>query len=155
MEYTLKQRQDTPAIGYAFVTTPFNQEIGQAWDRVHQNGDFQRLTGKSKHMENFGLCIMDPDLPEGTFRYMIAFDHDDTKPVDPDMTTYVIKGGAYAVFRCPSMEEISDTFRRIYDEWFKTAEYEYDADRPADFEYYYMSGDCVGCDIYVPVRQRP
>lgn len=154
MDFTLVTRQDTPAVGYAFVTTPFNPEIGAAWGRVHENGDFDRLLSKSAKMENFGLCIMDASLPEGTFRYMIAFDHDPSKPADPDMTSYVVKGGEYAVFRCPSMDEISDTFRYIYDEWFKSAEYEYDVDRPADFELYSMDGDEVICDVCVPVRKK-
>ncbi len=154
MDFTLTQRQDTPAIGYAFVTTPHSPEIGAAWGRVHQNGDFDRLMAKSARLENFGLCIMDPTLPEGSFRYMIAFDHDVSKPADPDMTEYTIKGGAYAVFRSPTMDEISGTFRYIYQEWFKTADYEYDADRPADFELYSMGEGDVTCDVCVPVRKK-
>lgn len=151
MEHRLAIRKDTPVIGYVMEATPFSPEIPKMWERVHGNGDFDRLMKKSRQMENFGLCIMSPGMPEGTFKYMIAFDHDEDQPLDDDMETYIVSGGEYAVFRAPSMEGIAQMFKKIYDEWLPTSQYKYDAARPADFEYYTMQGDEVVCDIYVPV----
>ena len=154
MEMTFTTRQQTTVIGYAFDTTAFSPEIGAAWCRVHENGDFQRLMGKSKCMENFGLCIMKEGMADGGFRYMIGFDYDETKPVDDDMELYELAGGEYAVFPSPSMEEISNTFKYVYEQWLPASQYEYDKARDADFEYYYMRGEEVACDIYVPLRLK-
>ena len=155
MQHSIVKREPTPVVGFQMVTTAFNPEIGAAWGRVHQNGDFQRLMAKSQKMENFGLCIMEEGLPEGSFRYMIACDLAPGQQPDADMERYTVAGGDYAVFHCQSMETISDTFRYIYGEWLPTStEYANDTARNADFEYYSMDGSTVNCDIYVPIARK-
>ncbi len=155
MEFKLLTREATPVAGFAMIATPKDPEISKMWDRVHNSGDVQRLMGKSAKSENFGLCIMEPGLPEGSFRYLIAFDLAPGQAPDADMHTHTVAGGEYAVFRAPSIPEIGPMFDRIYEQWLPASGFQYDESRPADFEYYTMQGDDVVCDIYVPVVKKP
>ena len=154
MDYKLVQRQAVLAVGYAMEAVPQDPEIPKMWQRVHANGDFGRLMAKSSNKENFGLCIMGKALPEGRFTYMIAVDLDPEQAPDADMVSYTVAGGEYAAFRCASMEQIRPTFTEIYERWLPASEYKFDESRNADFEYYYMDGQDVLCDVYVPVIKK-
>ena len=154
MQYTLTTREDTPVIGYTMLAKPQDPEIPKFWGKVHESGDFARLMEKSKRGENFGLCIMDQGEDTDVFTYMIAVDHDQEKPIDPDMKKYTVKGGEYAVFRAPDMASIAPMFTDIYKNWLPNSPYQFNKERNADFEYYTMDGKNVLCDIYVPVTKK-
>ena len=151
MKHTLITREDTLVIGYTMLAKPQDPEIPGFWGKVHESGDFARLMEKSKHRENFGLCIMDQGEDTDMFTYMIAVDHDQEKPIDPDMKEYTVKGGQYAVFRAANMASIAPMFTSIYKDWLPTSPYQFDKARNADFEYYTMDGETVICDICVPI----
>ncbi|MDL2206476.1 GyrI-like domain-containing protein [Eubacteriales bacterium OttesenSCG-928-N13] len=154
MDVRFVTREDTSAIGYAIMVKPMDPEISKLWEKIHGNGDFQRLMAKSGKMENFGLCIMQPDRQDDLFKYMIAVDHDPAKEIDADMEQYTVQGGEYAVFHAPTMAEIKPTFSYIYETWLPTSEYAFDESRNADFEYYFMDGTDIACAVYVPVIMK-
>lgn len=149
MDCKFVERQDTPVIGYMLHTSPQSAQIPAFWEAVMSDDRFERLMKKSRAMENFGIC-KPIDTQMEKMDYIIAFDYDGESPVDPDMVLSELAGGKYAVFRCPNMQSIRETWTHIYTQWMPASEYEFDSPR-LDFELY-LDGDT--CEVYIPVREK-
>ena len=120
---------------------------------------------KSKHLE---ICMCyDVDEITEEFSYMLGRGIDnpeDLANIEPDMTRIDIKGGLYAIFSTPPVEDsyvqvACETWNEIFTNWLPNSEFEYDETR-YDFEYHdkrdhgdYFGGK-VQIDICIPIRQR-
>ena len=144
-------------------------DIPVFWDKI--NLDFaaglstlHHSYTKSQHCET-ALCF-DIDDEQGCFTYMVGVGVDEADwdaTGRPGVYLHQVKGGLYAVFTTPWVDEddytqsIQDTWRQILEEWIPKAEYQYDDTRDA-FEYYderdhawlHDGKSCM--DIYIPIR---
>jgi len=159
MEVLIKSLGERRVIGYRFQTQPASAEIPQYWYDVMHDDRWQRLISKaSPDAMNFGICINMQDAPEGWFDYMIAFDHNPSAPVDPDMALFTIPAAQYAVLRVPNTPpeaesgapEIREGWNYLYTQWYPNSGYTYDEGKP-EFEVY---PDSEHCEIYIPVVKK-
>ncbi len=99
-----------------------NQEIPAMW----QNEFLPRIH-EIKRLDNYvsyGICEMDPDLPEGEFRYMAGVEVTQPEDAPTDMRTMMVPGGKYAVFQhTGAMETLSKTYEYIYQSWLPQSGY--------------------------------
>lgn len=147
----------------------FTKDIASFWSNY--NGEnleskMYEILKPEKHGE-VGVCI--PSNGEnGDAIYLLGVVVNDFEYVTEDMITIDIPEATYAVFTTPPVDTTNDldqkdfakiikeTWKYIFEEWFKDSEYIFDEDK-IDFEFY--DERCHGrkdtvMDIYVPVIER-
>lgn len=159
--------------GYGIVTNisngSFTKDIASFWSNY--NGEnleskMYEILKPKKHGE-VGVCI--PSNGEnGDAIYLLGVVVNDFEYVTEDMITIDIPEATYAVFTTPPVDTTNDeeqkdfakiikeTWKYIFEEWFKDSEYIFDEDK-IDFEFY--DERCHGrkdtvMEIYVPVLER-
>lgn len=147
----------------------FTKDIASFWSNY--NGEnleskMYKILKPERHGE-VGVCI--PSNGEnGEAIYLLGVVVNDFEYVTEDMITIDIPEATYAVFTTPLVDTsndedqedfakiIKETWKYIFEEWFKDSEYIFDEDK-IDFEFY--DERCHGrkdtvMDIYVPVLER-
>lgn len=147
----------------------FTKDIASFWSNY--NGEnleskMYEILNPERHGE-VGVCI--PSNGEnGEAIYLLGVVVNDFEYVTEDMITIDIPEATYAVFTTPPVDTsnyedqedfakiIKETWKYIFEEWFKDSEYIFDEDK-IDFEFY--DERCHGrkdtvMDIYVPVLER-
>lgn len=147
----------------------FTKDIASFWSNY--NGEnleskMYEILKPEKHGE-VGVCI--PSNGEnGDAIYLLGVVVNDFEYVTEDMITIDIPEATYAVFTTPPVDTTNDldqkdfakiikeTWKYIFEEWFKDSEYVFDEDK-IDFEFY--DERCHGrkdtvMEIYVPVLER-
>lgn len=159
--------------GYGIKTNisngSFTKDIASFWSNY--NGEnleskMYEILKPEKHGE-VGVCI--PSNGEnGDAIYLLGVVVNDFEYVTEDMITIDIPEATYAVFTTPPVDTTNDldqkdfakiikeTWKYIFEEWFKDSEYIFDEDK-IDFEFY--DERCHGrkdtvMEIYVPVLER-
>lgn len=157
--------------GYGIKTniggTSYTKDIASFWS----NYDGENLETKMyetlnppKHGE-VGLCV--PADGSGNVSYLLGVIVEDFSKITEEMITVEVPEAEYAVFTTPPVnvtveseqgkfsEVIKETWKYIFEEWFKDCGYIYDEDK-LDFEFYdercHYRPDTV-MEIYVPVRK--
>lgn len=159
--------------GYGIKTNisngSFTKDIASFWSNY--NGEnleskMYEILKPERHGE-VGVCIPSND-ENGDAIYLLGLVVNDFEHVTENMITIEIPEATYAVFTTPPVDTTNDveqkdfakiikeTWKYIFEEWFKDSEYIFDEDK-IDFEFY--DERCHGredtvMDIYVPVLER-
>ena len=159
--------------GYGIKTNVTNgnytKDVASFWDNYdgeNLESKMYKILNPPKHGE-VGLCI--PSNKEnGDATYLLGVIVEDFKNVTEDMITVEVPEATYAVFTTPPVdtsddleqenfaEIIKQTWKYIFEEWFKDSGYELDESK-MDFEFY--DERCHGrkdtvMEIYVPVIKK-
>lgn len=163
------------AAGYGIRTNisdgSYTKDIAAFWDRYDTNGwecKLYKQLNPPKHGE-VGICVPD-SKDSGNLIYMLGVIVENFDKVTGDMITLEVPEAAYAVFTTPPVDTSTDskgseddfpnaikqTWKYIFEVWFKDSGYEYDESK-LDFEFYdercHFRPDTV-MDIYVPVIKK-
>ncbi len=157
--------------GYGIKTnigdTSYTKDIASFWS----NYDGENLESKMYETLNppnhgeIGLCV--PSDEGGNVTYLLGVIVEDFSKVESDMITVEVPEAEYAVFTTPPVDVtidpqqikfsdvIKETWRYIFEEWFKDSGYIYDEEK-LDFEFYdercHYRPDTV-MEIYIPVKK--
>jgi len=157
--------------GYGIKTniggTSYTKDIASFWSN-YDGGNLEtkmyEILNPPKHGE-VGLCV--PADGSGNVSYLLGVIVEDFSKITEEMITVEVPEAEYAVFTTPPVnvtveseqgkfsEVIKETWKYIFEEWFKDCGYIYDEDK-LDFEFYdercHYRPDTV-MEIYVPVRK--
>jgi AraC family transcriptional regulator len=157
--------------GYGIKTniggTSYTKDIASFWsnyDGENLETKMYEILNPPKHGE-VGLCV--PADGSGNVSYLLGVIVEDFSKITEEMITVEVPEAEYAVFTTPPVnvtveseqgkfsEVIKETWKYIFEEWFKDCGYIYDEDK-LDFEFYdercHYRPDTV-MEIYVPVRK--
>ncbi len=174
MKFEIIEKGPFKVVGYGIKTNinseNFTKEVAAFWGQYDINGWEEKLYSKlnpPKHGE-VGVSASDE---AGNLTYVLGVITDSIENVESDMIVVDIPAAKYAVFTTPPVDyskknglegkkeferEIKNTWRYIFEKWFKNSGYQYD-DSKMDFEYYdercHFRKDTV-MDIYVPVIEK-
>ncbi len=157
--------------GYGIKTnvadSKYTKDVSSFWSNY--NGEnleskLYKILSPLKHGE-VGLCI--PCSDSGDITYLLGVIVEDFSKVTSDMITVEVPKAQYAVFTTNPVNTvdskdqrefakiIKESWKYIFDEWFKNNDYEYDEEK-LDFEFYdercHLRPDTV-MDIYVPIKK--
>lgn len=157
--------------GYGIKTnvadSKYTKDVASFWSNY--NGEnleskLYKILSPLKHGE-VGLCI--PCSDSGDITYLLGVIVEDFSKVTSDMITVEVPEAQYAVFTTNPVNTvdskdqrefakiIKQSWKYIFDEWFKNNDYEYDEEK-LDFEFYdercHLRPDTV-MDIYVPIKK--
>jgi AraC family transcriptional regulator len=109
------------------------QEISSLWaNAFNPNSDKIKNADPTRA---YGVCEMDDRLPEGSFRYVAAFQITRPEDAPPEFYQMHVPGGKYAVFKhAGALDGLPKTFDYIYNVWLPKSGYRR-ANRP-DLEVY-------------------
>lgn len=151
----------------------YTKDIAAFWNSYDTNGwecEMYQQLNPPKHGE-VGVCVPD-SKDNGSLIYILGVIVEDFDKITEDMITLEVPEATYAVFTTPSVDmtiergngtanqegfpkAIKQTWKYIYEEWFKDSGYKYDEGK-LDFEFYdercHFRPDTV-MDIYVPVAK--
>jgi AraC family transcriptional regulator len=150
----------------------YTKDIPAFWNQYDTNGwecKMYTQLNPPKHGE-VGICVPD-SVDSGGLIYLLGVVVEDFGKVTPDMIELEVPEATYAVFITPPVDytregtakrpddfpkAIRQTWRYIFEEWFKDSGYEY-AEGKMDFEYYdercHFRPDTV-MEIWVPVVKK-
>lgn len=159
--------------GYGIKTnitnSNYTKDIASFWsnyDGENLESKMYKILNPPKHGE-VGICV--PERGEsGDAVYLFGVIVDNFDNVTNDMITVEVPEATYAVFTTPPVdtskdldnkdfpEAIKNTWKYIFEEWFKDSEYVFDESK-FDFEFY--DERCHGrkdtvMEIYVPIQKR-
>lgn len=142
-------------------------DIPAFWDHINLDYDASLSTlhhtyTESRHCE--AVVCLDVDNEHDCFTYMLGVGVDAAdigKPPRPGVYLHHIKGGQYAVFTTPTVDEadyvraIQEMWAEILTQWLPASEYEFDSTRDA-YEYYDERDHGTSCcmDICIPITKR-
>ena len=148
----------------------YTKDIAAFWDNYDTNGwecKMYEQLNPPRHGE-VGICV--PDFKDsGSMIYLLGVIVENFDKVTSDMITIEVPEATYAVFTTPPVDTtagnvkkddfpnaIKQTWKYIFEQWFKDSGYQYDESK-LDFEFYdercHFRLDTV-MDIYVPIIQK-
>ncbi|WP_034440388.1 AraC family transcriptional regulator [Clostridium ihumii] len=173
MNPIILKKAEFKVAGYGIKTNVTNgnytKDVASFWDNYdgeNLESKMYKILNPPKHGE-VGLCI--PSNKEnGDATYLLGVIVENFKNVTDDMITVEVPEATYAVFTTPPVdtsddleqenfaEIIKQTWKYIFEEWFKDSGYELDESK-MDFEFY--DERCHGrkdtvMEIYVPVIKK-
>lgn len=159
--------------GYGIKTNVSNgnytKDVASFWNNY--NGEnleskMYKILEPPKHGE-VGLCVSSSKR-DGDAIYLLGVIVNDFTKVTEDMITIEVPEATYVVFTTPPVDTTNDseqndfadiikqTWKYIFEEWFKDSEYSFDESK-LDFEFYdercHRRKDTV-MDIYIPVVKK-
>lgn len=171
MKPSIITKQAFKVAGYGIQTdiskSSYTKDVASFWENYegeNLESKLYEILNPPKHGE-VGLCI--PSSENGNVKYLLGVVVEDFSKATSDMITVEVPEALYAVFSTPpvdtsnDMEQnefsqvIKDTWKYIFEEWFKDSGYVYDESK-LDFEFYdercHHRQDTV-MDIYVPIKK--
>lgn len=173
MNPVIMKKAEFKVAGYGIKTNIINsnytKDIASFWsnyDGENLESKMYKILNPPKHGE-VGICV--PEGGEsGDAVYLLGVIVDNFNNVTNDMITVEVPEATYAVFTTPPVdtskdlenkdfpEAIKNTWKYIFEEWFKDSEYVFDESK-FDFEFY--DERCHGrkdtvMEIYVPIQKR-
>lgn len=170
---------EKPAIkvaGYAINTTisgaKQTRDVAALWDRFDTDGWEGRLYDQLQPPKHGEVGVFVPGQGDEV-AYVLGVIVGNFDRVTEDMVRLEIPAATYAVFTTPPIDVtvdglygkantvdfpnvIKNTWKFIFEEWFRDSDYEYDQDK-LDFEFYdercHFRPDTV-MEIYVPVKRK-
>lgn len=151
------------------INSNYTKDIASFWsnyDGENLESKMYKILNPPKHGE-VGICV--PESGEsGDAVYLLGVIVDNFDNVTNDMITVEVPEATYAVFTTPPVdtsldlenkdfpEAIKNTWKYIFEEWFKDSDYIFDESK-FDFEFY--DERCHGrkdtvMEIYVPIQKR-
>ncbi|MGL4737747.1 MAG: AraC family transcriptional regulator [Cellulosilyticaceae bacterium] len=171
MEPKIIQKESFKVAGYGIKTnisgTNFTKDIASFWGNYegeNLESKMYEILNPPKHGE-VGLCV--PNSGNGEVTYLLGVIVEDFSKVTQEMLTVEVPKATYAVFTTSPVDTrqddkqeefaivIKETWKYIFEEWFKDSGYMYDESK-IDFEFY--DERCHGridtvMEIYVPIRK--
>lgn len=161
MQYRIEQVPTMRILGFSLKTTTVDgenhEDIPAFWQKYMREQWNSRVPGKLRPNVELGVCTaLDED---GTFRYIIGFEVDETAEAQEGLIEYRIPPATYAIFTTPPAGEadftssIQQTWDEIFTNWFPSSGYEQVA--APDFEWYderCWPKEGKQIDIYIPVQ---
>jgi len=158
MDYRIVEREAFHVIGRVLNTTLRDganlREIPAFWNAGCADGWLPRLQALAGQ-KAMGICLpMDPGQEE--FSYMIAVEGGPELAGD-EWTGYTVPALTWAVFTSvgPLPGSIQETFRRIFQEWFPSTNYEHDHGPELEV---YLDGDSSApdyrCEVWIPIVKK-
>ncbi len=161
MQYRIEQVPSMRILGFSLQTSTVegenHKDIPAFWQKYMREQWASRVPGKLHPNVELGVCTtVDED---GTFRYIIGFEVDETAEVQEGLTEFRIPPATYAIFTTPPAGEadftssIQQTWDEIFTNWFPSSGYEQVA--APDFEWYderCWPKEGKQIDIYIPVQ---
>jgi len=158
MDYRIVDREAFRIIGKVLDTTCRDgenlREIPKFWHDGYADGWIPRLESRTGKMA-MGVCLpMNPGQEE--LSYMIGVEAG-SEPAGDELTVYTVPPLTWAVFTAvgPVPGSVQETFRRIFQEWFPSTNYEH-AHGP-ELEVY-LDGDSSApdyrCEVWIPIVKR-
>jgi len=158
MNYRIVEREAFHVIGRVLNTTLRDganlREIPAFWNAGCADGWLPRLQALAGQ-KAMGICLpMDPGQEE--FSYMIAVEGGPELAGD-EWTGYTVPALTWAVFTSvgPLPGSIQETFRRIFQEWFPSTNYEHDHGPELEV---YLDGDSSApdyrCEVWIPIVKK-
>lgn len=145
----------------------YTKDIASFWSNYegeNLESKLYEILNPPKHGE-VGLCI--PSSDNGNVIYLLGVIVEDFSKINSEMITVEVPEAEYAVFTTPPVdttdetkqnefaEIIKNTWKYIFEDWFKDSGYSYDESK-LDFEFYdercHFRPDTV-MDIYIPVKK--
>ncbi|MBS5937424.1 AraC family transcriptional regulator [Clostridium sp.] len=173
MNPVIMKKAEFKVAGYGIKTnitnSNYTKDIASFWsnyDGENLESKMYKILNPPKHGE-VGICV--PEGGEsGDAVYLLGVIVDNFDNVTNDMITVEVPEATYAVFTTPPVdtskdldnndfpEAIKNTWKYIFEEWFKDSEYIFDESK-FDFEFY--DERCHGrkdtvMEIYVPIQKR-
>lgn len=173
MNPVIMKKAEFKVAGYGIKTnitnSNYTKDIASFWsnyDGENLESKMYKILNPPKHGE-VGICV--PERGEsGDAVYLLGVIVDNFDNVTNDMITVEVPEATYAVFTTPPVdtskdldnndfpEAIKNTWKYIFEEWFKDSEYVFDESK-FDFEFY--DERCHGrkdtvMEIYVPIQKR-
>ncbi|MGV2685732.1 AraC family transcriptional regulator, partial [Clostridium perfringens] len=173
MNPTIVKKSAFKVAGYGIKTNVSNgnytKDVASFWnsyDGENLESKMYKILEPPKHGE-VGLCVSS-SKGDGDAIYLLGVIVNDFTKVTDDMITIEVPEATYAVFTTPPVDTTSDseqndfadiikqTWKYIFEEWFKDSEYSFDESK-LDFEFY--DERCHGrkdtvMDIYIPVVKK-
>jgi len=175
MNPVIIKKSEFRVAGYGIRTNiddgSYTKDIAAFWNNYDTEGwesKMYQLLNPPKHGE-VGICVPD-SKDQGSLTYLFGVIVENFDKVAEDMVILEVPEAEYAVFTTPPIDTtgeeednqanfskiIKQTWKYIFEEWFKNSGYEYD-DGKLDFEFYdercHFRRDTV-MDIYVPIKRR-
>lgn len=171
MKPIIVKKEAFKVAGYGIKTniqgTNYTKDVASFWnnyDGENLESKMYEILNPRKHGE-VGLCI--PVDKEGNVAYLLGVIVEDFSKVTEEMITVEVPEAEYAVFTTSPVDTtkdenqndfaniIKETWKYIFEEWFKDSGYEYHSDK-LDFEFYdercHFRQDTV-MEIYIPVKK--
>ncbi len=173
MNPTIVKKSAFKVAGYGIKTNISNgnytKDVASFWnsyDGENLESKMYKILEPPKHGE-VGLCVSS-SKGDGDAIYLLGVIVNDFTKVTDDMITIEVPEATYAVFTTPPVDTTNDseqndfadiikqTWKYIFEEWFKDSEYSFDESK-LDFEFY--DERCHGrkdtvMDIYIPVVKK-
>jgi len=158
MDYRMVEREAFHVVGKVLHTTLRDGENFRAipafWNSGYEEGWIPRLESLTGKMA-MGVCL--PMYPgEEELSYMIAVEAG-PEAAGEEWTGYTVPALTWAVFTAvgPLPGSIQETFRRIFQEWFPSTNYEHDHGPELEV---YLDGDSSApdyrCEVWIPVVKK-
>ena len=158
MDYRIVEREAFHVVGKVLHTTVRDGEnwrtIPAFWNSGYEDGWIPRLESQAGRMA-MGICLpMTPGRED--LSYMIAVEAG-PEAAGEEWTGYTVPALTWAVFTAvgPVPGSVQDTFRRIFQEWFPSTNYEHD-DGP-ELEVYLdgnSSASDYRCEVWIPIVKK-
>ena len=153
MNYRIEEKEAFRVIGIKEkISTAGGQNFVQVpkfWQRACANGQYEEVIARRMIGSNvvYGICT---NFGAESFEYYIAVRND--KEMDKKIEELIIPASKWVVFTCDKLEEIQQTFKRLYSEWFPSSGYEH-AGTP-EVECYYDEGERNKYEVWIPITKK-
>jgi len=155
MNYRIEQREAFEVFGVygeisterekAFVEVP---QFRKKCDDDHSTDVMNELLGRF-HDTSLHSALY--DYTDTTFKYMICYNFPKGLEIPQRFSKLSVPALTWAIFPAPDCD-MQNLWRRIWSEWFPTAEFE-QVEGPQFEMYYGMAGHNIG-EIWIPVRKK-
>lgn len=164
MDYKIVKKEAFKLVGKSIEVSMENGEnikmIPTFWNKAYEEGWCQKLSDMSEDEIMTGACIMpqcDCDNKKQTFTYAISTIIKSDSEIDKEFEVWDVESHNWAIFECLGAmpHAITDTFHRIFSEWFPATGFEH-ADAP-ELEVYFkgdLSSEEYKSQIWVPIIKK-
>lgn len=153
MNYRIEEKDEFRVVGVKENVSTIGGEnfkrIPEIWKESMKKGTWEKINNLSNKKDSgiMGICS---DFKEDNFNYYIA--SISNKEIPDGMEELKIKKGTWVVFSCKGLENLQDTWRKIFTDWFPSSGYEHAEE--AEIEWYPENSKELVCEIWIPIIKK-